>query len=227
MSNSLPTYIPMVRRNSKISNYNHQPRLDRMRHSDWLLLSSINPEYDNPNEQFDGITLPGKLKDWFVKAGFGTVVDYTNLAFNKGLDTLLQAQNDYRSGHSICLFVDANIFVPYSDKTGRSLFPNHWVVMNSDIQIRIFNERTSSLASPIIINQSITKTVQQQISAQNTQSILEGNFNSSQETDDRILLDAFSWGKRHVPVSSRISATQDARLSYFLSGFYGYIKVKR
>lgn len=199
----------------------------RMRHSDWLLLSSIKPEYDNPNEQFDGITLPGKLKEWFIKAGFGTVVDYTNLITNKGLDTLLQVQNDYASGYKICLFVDANVFRTLEYKSGRSLIPNHWVVMTSDVKLRKYDEKTKLLAPPTIVNQSIVKTIQQQISAKKTQSILDGDFHASPETNDRILLKAFTWGNVYSPVTSKISSTQDARLSYFLNGFYGYIKVKR
>ena len=198
-----------------------------MRNSDWLLLSSIKPGYDNPSDQLAGITFPGTLKDWFKKAGFTTVVDHTNLAFNKGLDTLLQAQNDYRSGYTICFFVDANVFKRIINKTSRSPYPNHWVVMTSDIKLRLFDEKTNTLALPVIINPSIIKTVKRQMSDKHDQAILDNDLNKTLETHDRILLNAFSWGDEYTPVRSKISATQDARLSYFLNGFYGYIKVKR
>jgi len=192
-----------------------------------MLLSSIKPNYDNPNEQWDGITLPGKLKEWFTKAGFTTVEDYTNLAFNKGIDTLLQAQNDYANGHRICLFVDANIFAPLGAKSGWSLSPNHWVVMTSDVKIRKFNEKTHSLAPAAIINQSIVRSIENEIQSKETDALLNGEYNLPIETEDKIVLDAFTWRNVYSPVTSRVSVTQDARLSYFLSNFYGYIKVKR
>ena len=198
-----------------------------LREVDWLLLSSIKPKYDHPDEQFDGITLPGKLKKWFIDAGFTDVVDNTNLISNKGLETLLKAQNDYSSGYTICLFVDADIFYPFKYKSGSSFFPNHWVVMNSDVKIRKYNEKTKKHEPASIITQPIISSIKKQISDIETAAFLDDEDDVSTETYDRILLDAFTWGKQSVPVTSKISSTQEARLSYFLNGFYGYIKVKR
>lgn len=196
---------------------------------DWILLSSIKPEYDDPSEKFDGITLPGKLKGWFLKAGFTMVEDHTNLVFNKGLDTLLQAQQDYTSGYKICLFVDYDIFNAFGLKDGSSMFPNHWVVMNSDIKIRKYDEVTKTLQPAKIISKPIVKTITDQIRAMELNQIPnENNYISKKpETEDKILLDAFTWGEPSTPVSSRISQNKIARLSYFLDGFHGYVKVKR
>jgi len=108
----------------------------KIRPVDWMVLSSINPEYDNPSEQLDGITFPSKLKTWFLDAGYKTVVDHTNILFPKDLQTLLRAQIDYESGSAICLLVDYDVFLPYKYKVGSSLLPNHWVALNSAIQIR-------------------------------------------------------------------------------------------
>jgi hypothetical protein len=171
--------------------------------------------------------LPGKLKEWFVKAGFGTVEDCTNLVFNKGLETLLQAQIDYQTGHTICLFVDADIFRLSGDKGGRSFFPNHWVVMTSGIRIRKYHEKNRQLDRPVIISQAIVKAIKKQIQSKQTQGFIDDDYAASTETEDKILLDAFTWGDVYVPVTSKVSASQDARLSYFLGGFYGYVKVKR
>jgi hypothetical protein len=200
-----------------------------IREVDWIVLSSIKPEYDHPNEQFDGITLPGRLKGWFVKAGFTDVEDHTNLVFNKSLDDLLQAQLDYSSGYKICLFVDADVFFSTNAKVGGSTFPNHWVVMNSDIKIQKFDAKTKTHQAPTIINSSIVKKIKKQIRAEELDQRTNGNgyAYSKPETEDKILLDAFTWGKQYVPVSSRISRTQNARLSYFLNGFHGYLKIKR
>ena len=201
-----------------------------LREVDWLLLSSIKPKYDHPDEQFDGITLPGKLKKWFTDAGFTDVVDNTNLMSNKGLETLLKAQNDYSSGYTICLFVDADIFYPFKHKAGSSFFPNHWVVMNSDVKMRKYNEKTKTHGPSSIINQSTVSAIKKKISDIETAAFLDSDNDdgeASTETFDRILLDAFTWGMQNVSVTSKISTTQEARLSYFLNGFYGYIKIKR
>jgi hypothetical protein len=196
-----------------------------MNQSDWLLLSSINPKYDHPSEQLDGITLPGKLRDWYISAGFTQVQDNTNLVFHKNLDTLLQAQNDYRNGYSVNFLVNANVFQDFASKSWGVGLPDHWVVMNSDIKISLYNEKTKTLAAPVVINQSVIKTIKGKIRAKENEALYDKDI--STETEDRILLDAFSWGKLHTSVASRISPSQKALLSYFLSRFYGYIRVKR
>lgn len=198
-----------------------------IRHSDWMLLSSIKPEYDDPSEQIDGITLPGKITAWFKKAGFGTVQDHTNLAFNKGLETLLQAQTDYQTGHTICLFVDADIFRPTGGKQGHSFLPNHWVVMTSDIRIRKFHEASGQLDQPKTINPAMVKMIKSQIQSKQVEGFASGKYAVPTETGDKIQLDAFTWGEVYSPVISRINPSQAALLSYFLRGFYGYIKAKR
>lgn len=206
---------------------NHKPI--RLSAVDWLLLSSIKPKYDHPDEQFDGITLPGKLKSWFIDAGFTSVVDNTNIFSNKNLKTLLEAQRDFKNGYKICLFVDADIFKTKPRKNGPSPFPNHWVVMNSDITISKYNEKTKKHAAATIINQSTITTINNQIKAIEDTAFLDNDDEDdvSTETYDRILLNAFTWGGQNTSVQSTISRSQNARLSYFLNGFYGYVKAKR
>jgi hypothetical protein len=97
--------------------------------------------------------------------------------------------------------------------------------MNSDIKIRLYDEKTKTLAAPVVINQSVIQSIKDKIHTKKLEAVLDKDI--STETEDRILLDAFSWGTVHTSVASRISASQNAFLSYFLSHFYGYIKVKR
>ncbi len=196
-----------------------------MNHSDWLLFSSINPKYDDPTEELDGITFPGKLKDWYTKAGFTQVKDNTSLVSNETLDTLLQAQNDYTSGYAINFLVNANAFRIFGSKKWGLGTPNHWVVMNSDIKIRLYDEKTKTLATPVVISRSVIQSIKDKIHTKKQEAVLDRDI--STETEDRILLKVFSSGKLHLSVASRISTSQDAFLSYFLSQFYGYIKVKR
>ncbi len=197
----------------------------KMNHSDWLLFSSIKPKYDDPNEKLDGRTFPGKLKDWFTKAGFTQVEDNTSLFPHETLDTLLRAQNDYTSGYTINFLVNANAFKKSGMKEWSIGTPNHWVVMNSDIKIRLYDEKTKTLAAPVVITQEVIKSIKDKIHAKKQEALLDRDI--STETEDRILLEVFSWGKLHNKVASRIGASQNAFLSYFLSQFYGYIKVKR
>ncbi len=109
--------------------------------------------------------------------------------------------------------MDANIFSPIAAKSKEAFFPNHWVVLNSNIKIIEYNNATGMHKPPVIITPSIVDR------------IAEKNKKNREKT--RIMLDVFTWGLRHFPASSKISASQAPRLEYFLGGFHGYIKVKR
>jgi len=202
-----------------------------IRQSDWMVLSSIKPNYDHPSEQFDGITLPGRLKQWFKDAGYATVNDVTNIFSTKGIQTLLQAQNDFKTGHSVCLFVDADVFNKPHQKTGASALPNHWVVLNSDIRIREYDEKLKLLKPPVSINTSLAALIKKEMRIANNKAEFAADMNDENfvepiESEDRILLNAFTWGDSQRPVYNRTSMSQDARLYYFLRGFYGYVKAK-
>jgi hypothetical protein len=110
------TQLKSLKLQSSTKARQHNPTA--MNHSDWLLFSSINPKYDNPTEEFDGITFPGKLKTWYTNAGFTQVNDNTSLFGHKTLDTLLQAQKDYTSGYAINFLVNANVFRKFGKKNG-------------------------------------------------------------------------------------------------------------
>ena len=180
---------------------------------DWMLLTSVKPKYDNVKEQFDGITLPGKLKRWLTKSGFSAVETHTSKVFTKGLKTLLGAQTDRAAGYSICLFVDADIFLPTSSKGKSALFPNHWVVLNSDIQIVEYDSANKGFKSAVVLTEAV--------------------LNKLKAADDevrensRIMMDVFTWGIRHMAAVSKASPGQSPKVDYFMSGFHGYIKAKR
>ncbi len=180
---------------------------------DWMLMTSVKPKYDNISERFDGITLPGKLKRWFQRSGYSAVEAYTSKVFHKSIRFLLSAQTDYTAGHSICLFVDANIFRSIERKSKEAVFPNHWVVLNSDIKIIEYDNATGMHKPPVIITPSIVDRVTAK--------------NKKDREKTRIMLDVFTWGLPHTPAFSKISASQAPSLEYFLGGFHGYIKVKR
>jgi len=217
-----------LRSSNKARQYN--PRW--IRETDWMILSSIKPKYDHPSEQFDGITFPGKLKNWFKDAGYTQVDDDTNLLSPKNIKTLLNAHNDRKNGYYVCLFVDADIFTETGNKKGPSSIPNHWVVLNSDIKIREYDETQRILKPPTTINAALANLISKEIREAESKAEFEadayedGNDIEPVESDDRIILNAFTWGDPSNPTYNRTNQNQDAKLYYFLRGFYGYVRAK-
>lgn len=89
-------------------------------------------KYYYPDQQIGGITLPWEVTKWFSCAGFSVVRNKTNHVSDKSLYSLLEAQKAYSAGASVCLFVCATIL---SGLPGQTLFPDHWVVLDSIIKI--------------------------------------------------------------------------------------------
>ncbi|MCL7423059.1 MAG: hypothetical protein M8364_19380 [Methylobacter sp.] len=105
---------------------------------DWIGLASLRDstnsvfDYQAVTDQFAGITLPDHLQEWFIQGGYTQVYNRTNLVFDKNLYTLLQAHQKRQSGYAICLLIGANLL---SGKPKGNVPADHWVVLNSDIQI--------------------------------------------------------------------------------------------
>jgi hypothetical protein len=100
---------------------------------DWVGLASLRDSenamfsYDNPDAEFSGITMPGGLEEWFEKTGFKSVSNETNVWFTKGVGNLKEAASKLDHGHSVCLFIWAEVINGHSP--GLISIPNHWVVM--------------------------------------------------------------------------------------------------
>lgn len=101
---------------------------------DWVGLASLrdsenaNWEYNSPDDQFAGITMPGGLEGWFKALGMTDIREETNLVFTKGTDNLKQAANLYAAGYSVCLFLWGSVItgkIPSVMST-----PNHWAVLS-------------------------------------------------------------------------------------------------
>jgi hypothetical protein len=109
--------------------------------ADYVILASYqNSEnlgvgFESENVGFGGITLPGKLADWFRSIGYRAVQNSTDLFVTKGVDHLLAAENYRVHGFRVCLFVNANMLQP-SSMTSSSFCPNHWVVLYSPILVQ-------------------------------------------------------------------------------------------
>jgi hypothetical protein len=106
--------------------------------ADWIALAGLRDsendffDYDNPNDQLPGITMPGDIAKWFAFSDFLAIRQNTNIFFDKSLYTLLQAHKKYISGACVCLFVGAHVLQGIPN--GRSP-ADHWVVLNSPISI--------------------------------------------------------------------------------------------
>jgi hypothetical protein len=105
--------------------------------ADWVALAGLRDsenaffDYDHPNDQIPGITLPGDIAKWFTLADSPAVRKNTNIIFDKSLYTLLQAHKLYRHGTCVCLFVGQKVL---QGKSGGRCPADHWVVLNSPIQ---------------------------------------------------------------------------------------------
>ena len=110
---------------------------DRIHPVDWVTLAGLRDsendsfDYDTPSAEVGGITMPGDLIDWFKDSGFSKDTNKTNLVFNKWHEDLVEAGSKYLQGHSVCLFINANML--NSPKEG-SAFPDHWVVLASPVK---------------------------------------------------------------------------------------------
>ncbi|MCF6258508.1 MAG: hypothetical protein L3K25_19810 [Gammaproteobacteria bacterium] len=111
---------------------------DEMNSIDWVTLASLTDSsnalynYDSDADKFAGITLPGRLESWFKAAGYKHVSQHTNLFFDKSVDNLLKANNAFKAGKNVCLFLSAKSrYVPMTI----SLTPNHWAVMSRSLKV--------------------------------------------------------------------------------------------
>lgn len=106
---------------------------------DWVSLASLRDgsnawfDYQDPTDDASGITLPSTVTGWFKNsAKFSEVHNQTNVFFNDDLLTLIQAHQKYCAGHKVCLFIAADVL---EGNKGGSKFPDHWVVLSSQIMI--------------------------------------------------------------------------------------------
>ncbi len=113
----------------------------RISSADWVTLASIRDsengifDYEDPSDEFSGITLPGELADWFESIGYHGVENETNLYLTKDFSDFAQAIQLFNQGYQVCLFIDANAVS--SNRVSRGFFSqiattaNHWVVLRS------------------------------------------------------------------------------------------------
>jgi hypothetical protein len=117
---------------------------------DWVALASLRDSengrthgfnYDDPDDEFSGTTLPGKLVDWFKACGFTHDADYTNFVVNKDVNCIRAAGNRFDQHHTVCLLIDGDLIQGAADPIPH--IANHWVVLTHPVIIRGGRIKTS------------------------------------------------------------------------------------
>lgn len=101
---------------------------DRIPAIDWISLASLRDSengllnYDSPDDQAPGITFPGALESWFVKAGASVVFDNIQLG-SASLGRLLDLLGFLGPTHHVVSLVNAAMV-----DGGVGVGKNHWIV---------------------------------------------------------------------------------------------------
>jgi hypothetical protein len=118
---------------------NYKPPADKIAPVDWIALASLRDsentlwDYSSADDESSGITRPEILQSWFKALNFRNVRNETNFVFTKGQSDIDAANKLYTEGNWVCLLIDGDVLTS-PQKKGRSLYPDHWVVMRSKIR---------------------------------------------------------------------------------------------
>lgn len=106
---------------------------------DWVTLASLRDsendvfDYDDPSDQFAGITMPGELAGWFEKVGYVNVVNETDIYFSMSRREIDVAVHLRDAGQRVCLFVEASVIKKKSRGTSILSTPDHWVMLERSL----------------------------------------------------------------------------------------------
>lgn len=170
------------------------PTASGMSQVDWIGLAGLRDsendfyDYESYKDEAAGITMPGDLLSWFTKAGFTDGINDTNLIDDEDLSTLIKAHKLHQSGHVVCLFVGANVFMGRKD--GRST-ADHWVVLNSPV---------------LIDKKSVQPLISKGTTVDDDKAILSKTLS----------FEVFTWGNNAYPVNKNLpDLTVEYFLDYF------------
>lgn len=172
---------------------------------DWLALASLknntSPDYDKPQDTFDGVTMPKEVQNWVSSTGWKVTGADTNLFFGKGIKEIQAASKAYSAGNAVYLFVKAKSV----GNVGKSLWfgVDHWAVLTSTISVRNPEE-------PIWINIGLITTQVDNLD------------------DYYIDFTIYTWGRETTVGNNSINMTTIPiqTVGDFKRYFYGYIAVK-
>ncbi|PNF79527.1 hypothetical protein CXK92_16950 [Stutzerimonas stutzeri] len=109
-------------------NFSNKAPGDRIPPIDWISLASLRDSengllnYDSPDDQAAGITFPGAIESWFVKAGASVVFNNIQLG-SVNLDRLLELLGFVATAHHVVSLVNAAMV-----DGGAGVGKNHWIL---------------------------------------------------------------------------------------------------
>jgi len=113
--------------------------------ADWVLLCSIRDSSNwflSPAGWFGnnlaGVTIPSTIEGWFRSAGYTHIINDTSLT---GGDIPVvksmcaqRASQRFGEGYNVAMLIDADMLEPDTQGDWVSMYPDHWVILNSAIQ---------------------------------------------------------------------------------------------
>jgi hypothetical protein len=112
--------------------------------ADWIMLGSVRDSSNwllSPGGWFGsnlaGVTVPATIEKWFKDAGYTSVINDTSLTGGdipsvKSIRAQ-RASQKFKDGYNVCMLVDGDVLKSDTQDDIFSLFPTHWVVLNSEI----------------------------------------------------------------------------------------------
>jgi hypothetical protein len=113
--------------------------------ADWVMLGSVR---DTSNwflspagwfrNNFAGPTLPSTIEGWFRQAGYTRVINDTSLLGGDipSVKSMCakRASDLFNAGYYVALLIDGNMLEASNQDDYISMYPDHWVVLNSTIE---------------------------------------------------------------------------------------------
>lgn len=104
---------------------------ERISGLDWITLASLRDSensimsYDEVDDEVAGITMWGKITDWFEKCGYVKI--FSNVGLSRcSIDDLVQLNEYAKGGYKVVSLISAGMLLDYG--TDDTSSKNHWVV---------------------------------------------------------------------------------------------------
>ncbi|NYS28399.1 hypothetical protein [Pantoea sp. WMus005] len=103
---------------------------------DWITLASLRDSenslmsYDEVDDQLAGITMWGKLSEWFEKAGYEKIFDNISLTHANEKD-IVKLNSYANQGYRVVTLISAGMLKGWGD--GDSSSKNHWIVWDKPV----------------------------------------------------------------------------------------------
>ncbi|MGJ0626355.1 hypothetical protein [Xenorhabdus bovienii] len=118
-------------------NLRYKPKRSTISGLDWLTLASLRDSenmimsYDEVDDEVAGITMWGKLTEWFEKAGYEKIFSNVGLS-HCNINDLIKLNDYFRDGYHVVTLISAGMLYEYGEKETSG--KNHWVVWNGTVK---------------------------------------------------------------------------------------------